>query len=149
MPASRLSATHACQRVLSAAASKAFACFSVKLSDGLPLRPRRVKQAGSRAVGPPQEEAIGQATGTATAARLVTARLGLVKMPPDLGFKVCAPTATRTRDLLLRRHFRSVPGGCPAWPDVPFSQYRQGLDVARWSPEPGVVGSQFGSQKSR
>jgi hypothetical protein len=42
-----------------------------------------------------------------------------------------------------------VPGGCPAWPDVPFSQYRQGLDVARWSPEPGVVGSQFGSQKSR
>jgi hypothetical protein len=149
MPASRLSATHACQRVLSAAASKAFACFSVKLSDGLPLRPRRVKQAGSRAVGPPQEEAIGQATGTATAARLVTARLGLVKMPPDLGFKVCAPTATRTRDLLLRRHFRSVPGGCWAWPDVPFSQYRQGLDVARWSPEPGVVGSQFGSQKSR
>ena len=33
----------------------------------------------------------------------MTARLGPVKMPPDLGFKVCAPTATRTRDLLLRR----------------------------------------------
>jgi len=28
----------------------------------------------------------------------------------------CAPTATRTRDLLLRRHFRSVPGRCWRWP---------------------------------
>jgi hypothetical protein len=105
MPASRLSATHACQRVLSAVASKAFACFSVKLSDGLPLRPRRVKQAGSRAVGPPQEEAIGQATGTATAARLVTARLGLVKMPPDLGFKVCASCGSNPTCL---RHDRKL-----------------------------------------
>ena len=32
----------------------------------------------------------------------------------------CAPTATRTRDLLLRRHFRSVPRRCWMWPDVPF-----------------------------
>jgi len=40
MPTSRLSATYACQRVLSAVASKTFACFSVKLLDGLPLRPR-------------------------------------------------------------------------------------------------------------
>ena len=31
----------------------------------------------------------------------------------------CAPTATRTRDLLLRRHFRSVAGWCRMWPDVP------------------------------
>jgi hypothetical protein len=32
----------------------------------------------------------------------------------------CAPTATRTRDLLLRRHFRSVAGRCRVWPDVPL-----------------------------
>ena len=32
----------------------------------------------------------------------------------------CAPTATRTRDLLLRRHFRSVPRRCWMWPDVTF-----------------------------
>src|SRR6516164_5780438 len=32
----------------------------------------------------------------------------------------CAPTATRTRDLLLRRHYQSVPGRCWTWPDVPF-----------------------------
>ena len=36
------------------------------------------------------------------------------------GFKMCAPTATRTRDLLLRRHSRSVAGRSPEWPDVPF-----------------------------
>ncbi len=30
----------------------------------------------------------------------------LGKMLADLGFRVCAPTATRTRDLLLRRHSR-------------------------------------------
>ena len=33
----------------------------------------------------------------------MTACLGPAKMPPDLHFKVSAPTATRTRDLLLRR----------------------------------------------
>src|SRR5579859_462541 len=33
--------------------------------------------------------------------------------------RVCAPTATRTRDLLLRRHFRSVALRCWMWPDVP------------------------------
>ena len=47
-------------------------------------------------------------------------------MPPDLGFKVCAPTATRTRDLLLRRHFRSVAGRCWVPPDVPFGCSRNG-----------------------
>jgi hypothetical protein len=31
-----------------------------------------------------------------------------------------APTATRTRDLLLRRHFRNVARWCQAWPDVPI-----------------------------
>jgi len=51
----------------------------------------------------------------------MTARLGLVKMPPDLGFKMCAPTATRTRDLLLRRHSRNVAGRWRIWPDMPFS----------------------------
>jgi hypothetical protein len=35
----RLSTTYACRRVPSDAASKAFACSSVKLLDGLPLRP--------------------------------------------------------------------------------------------------------------
>jgi hypothetical protein len=53
-------------------------------------------------------EAIGRATGTTTAARVMTARVGPAAMPPNLGFKLCTPTATRTRDLLLRRHFRSV-----------------------------------------
>jgi len=32
----------------------------------------------------------------------------------------CAPTATRTRDLLLRRHFQSVAGRCRVSPDVLF-----------------------------
>ena len=32
----------------------------------------------------------------------------------------CAPTATRTRDLLLRRHSRNGARWCLAWPDVPF-----------------------------
>jgi hypothetical protein len=45
----------------------------------------------------------------------------LGKMLADLGFKVSAPTATRTRDLLLRRHSRSVARYCRTWPDVPFS----------------------------
>ena len=45
----------------------------------------------------------------------------------------CAPTATRTRDLLLRRHFRSVPGRCCVWPDVPFGCSENGW---KW---PGVA----------
>jgi hypothetical protein len=36
----------------------------------------------------------------------------------------CAPTATRTRDLLLRRHFRNVAWRCHMWPDVLF-RYRE------------------------
>jgi hypothetical protein len=39
MPTSRLSATYACIRVPSAAASSALACSTVKLFDGLPVRP--------------------------------------------------------------------------------------------------------------
>jgi hypothetical protein len=39
IPTSRLSTTYECRRVPSDAASKAFACSSVKLFDGLPLRP--------------------------------------------------------------------------------------------------------------
>lgn len=38
----------------------------------------------------------------------------------------CAPTATRTRDLLLRRHFRSVAVGCWMSPDVLFGCSRNG-----------------------
>jgi hypothetical protein len=47
----------------------------------------------------------------------------------------CAPTATRTRDLLLRRHFQSVAGRCQMWPDVPFGYGESGwtwLGVAMW-----------------
>ena len=51
----------------------------------------------------------------------MTACPDLGKTLADLGLKVCAPTATRTRDLLLRRHFRSVAGWCQMWPDVPLA----------------------------
>ncbi len=70
-------------------------------------RPQAVADVLSRQAatpaGPGYREAIGHKMGTTAAARVTTARLGPVKMPPDLGFKGCAPTATRTRDLLLRR----------------------------------------------
>jgi hypothetical protein len=36
----------------------------------------------------------------------------------------CAPTTTRTRDLVLRRHFRNVAWRCHMWPDVLF-RYRE------------------------
>jgi hypothetical protein len=48
-------------------------------------------------------EAIGHATGTATTGRIMTTCLITGEMLADVGFKLCAPTATRTRDLLLRR----------------------------------------------
>ena len=56
----------------------------------------------------------------------------------DSGPLTCAPTATRTRDLLLRRHFRSVAGWCHAWPDMPLGDTHSGCmwpDVAShlWS----------------
>jgi hypothetical protein len=38
----------------------------------------------------------------------------------------CAPTATRTRDLLLRRHFRSVAWRCQMWPDMPLGRTGSG-----------------------
>jgi len=38
----------------------------------------------------------------------------------------CAPTATRTRDLLLRRHFQSVAGWCRVSPDVPSGRTGSG-----------------------
>jgi hypothetical protein len=50
----------------------------------------------------------------------MTTRHDFGKMLADLAIWVCAPTATRTRDLLLRRHFQSVPGWCWVWPDVLF-----------------------------
>src|SRR5271170_5097718 len=43
--------------------------------------------------------------------------------------RICAPTATRTRGLLLRRHFRNAPGRCHTWLDVPFRHYEDGW---RW-----------------
>ena len=61
------------------------------------------RQAGSGAVGPVLDEAIGHATGTAPPVGILTACQVSGETLPDLGFEVCAPTATRTRDLLLRR----------------------------------------------
>jgi len=62
--------------------------------------------------------------------------LRAVPQSNNLGFRIsiptciiCAPTATRTRDLLLRRHFRSMPGRCWVWPDVPFDRSGNGW---RW-----------------
>ena len=109
--------------------------------DGVPARRQRAaaghrgraEQAGSRAAGPVRGEAIGHATGTAAPVGIMTACPVRGKMLPDLGFQVCAPTATRTRDLLLRRHFRSVPGQCWVRPDVPFGCGENGW---RW---PGVA----------
>jgi hypothetical protein len=60
----------------------------------------------------------------------------------------CAPTATRTRDLLLRRHSRSAARHRPAWPDVPFSCSDNSSTWPEAGPAPTVVGSQFGSQES-
>ena len=47
---------------------------------------------------------------------------------------VRAKCQRRTRDLQLRRHFRSVPGRCWAWPDAPFRYSDNGWmcpDVSR------------------
>jgi hypothetical protein len=56
----------------------------------------------------------------------------LESLPPDvnpvytthillgLTLLTCAPTATRTRDVLLRRHYRDGARWRSAWPDVPF-----------------------------
>ena len=52
-----------------------------------------------------------------------------------------APTATRTRDLLLRRHSRNVAWYGPAWPDVPGRLQRGWLDVAWRGPATVVTGS--------
>ena len=79
------------------------------------------EQAGSGTAGPVQGEAIGHATGTATRVGILTTCLVSGETLPDMGFEVSAPTATRTRDLLLSRHSRNVARGGPAWPDVPFS----------------------------
>jgi len=56
----------------------------------------------------------------------------------------CAPTATRTRDLLLRRQSRNAARRRPAWPDVPFSHSDHGrvwLDKALclWSLAPRLA----------
>ena len=94
----------------------------------------RAEQAGSGAAGPGEGEAIGHATGTAAPVGIVTACLVSGERLPDLGFEVCAPTATRTRDLLLRRHSRN-PAWCRlVWPDVPLCSSGSGWmwpDVAQ------------------
>jgi hypothetical protein len=60
------------------------------------------------------------ATGTAAPDGIVTACPILGRMMADLGVQFCAPTATRTRDLLLRRQSRIVVRRRPVRPDVPF-----------------------------
>jgi hypothetical protein len=80
----------------------------------------RAEQADGGRAGPARDEAIGHATGTAAPERIMTACAGLDEMLAELVIRRSAPTGTRTRDLLLRRHFRNVPGWCWAWPDVPF-----------------------------
>jgi len=98
--------------------------------DGVPARRDRApaghrgraEQAGSGTAGPVEGEAIGHATGTTAPDGIMTAWPVCGNMLPDLGLRVCAPTATRTRDLLLRRHFRSVALWCQVWPDKPFSR---------------------------
>ena len=40
------------------------------------------------------------------------------KMRAGIHTLACAPTATRTRDLLLRRHFRDAAWQRPMWPNV-------------------------------
>jgi hypothetical protein len=47
-------------------------------------------------------------------------------MRPDLRGKRCAPSATRTRDLLLRRHSRNVASHGSAWPHVQVSGAHHG-----------------------
>ena len=57
----------------------------------------------------------------------------LGKMLADLRLKMCAPTATRTRDLLLRRHFRNAAGRCQAsrWGDMATPRSRSLIDRGR------------------
>ena len=61
------------------------------------------RQAGSGAAGQVYGEGIGHATGTTAPDSIMTACPFLGNTAAELGFRVCAPTATRTRDLLLRR----------------------------------------------
>ena len=51
----------------------------------------------------------------------------------ELGSNAGAPTATRTRDLLLRRRFHDIARWCPMWRDVAVTwsfARLTGLDVA-------------------
>src|ERR1700693_4784362 len=54
------------------------------------------------------------------------------------------PTATRTRDLLLRRHFRNAPGRCWVWPHVAFRWSDNGwmcpgVALCLWSLAPSLA----------
>jgi len=65
----------------------------------------------------------------------------LGKTLADLRLKMRAPTATRTRDLLLRRHFRIVAEWCRVWPDMPFRRSGNrwtwpGVALCLWSLAP-------------
>ena len=66
------------------------------------------------------------ATGTKAAERIVKIIGVCSGRGPDLRRTCCAPSATRTRDLLLRRHSRNVASHGSAWPHVQVSRIHHG-----------------------
>jgi len=68
----------------------------------------------------------GHATGTKAAERFVKIIRLFGRMQPGLRRRDSAPSATRTRDLLLRRHSVGVACHRPIWPDVGSSSGASG-----------------------
>jgi hypothetical protein len=69
---------------------------------------------------------IGHATGTKAPEGFMKIIPGGRRMRSDLRREGCAPSATRTRDLLLRRHSRNVASHGSAWPHVQVSWIHHG-----------------------
>jgi hypothetical protein len=59
------------------------------------------------------------------------------------------PRPTRTRNLLLRRHFRNVAGQCWMWPDVTLGRVADSWTWPAIAQNLGAVGSPLGSPKHR
>ena len=118
-------------------------------------RPRsRLSDCGDRAgarllpgsIGSPAAELRRPAhAATVARCRAASSRSSLFAFRKSSSTWYCAPSATRTRDLLLRRHFRDVPWHRYMGPDVGF----RAATIAGRASVPAVVGSQFGSQPSR
>jgi len=68
----------------------------------------------------------GHATGTKAAERVVKIIRVFGRMRPGLRRRDSAPSATRTRDPLLRRHSVGVACHRPIWPDVGSSSSESG-----------------------